>query len=146
MPFYGRPAGQAIIFCSCSGTGHYILQLWFLSFFFLSFFPRLFSVVTDWMSTKLCMMFVSLLCWYTIYTFWGLLPPLRNFVRCKIHFASKSSILLYWQCYCTALEQWASAKLCGVQQRASPIFSRAAITWMSTKLCTSSWNLPFKQL
>jgi len=33
---------------------------------------------------------------------------------CKIHFASKSCIILYWQRYCTALEQWASAKLCGV--------------------------------
>ena len=32
--------------------GHYILQLWFLSFFFLlSFFPRLISAVADWMST-----------------------------------------------------------------------------------------------
>ena len=30
---------------------------------------------------------------------------------CKIDFASKSCILLYWQRYCTALEQWASAKL-----------------------------------
>jgi len=33
----------------------------------------------------------------------------------KIHFASKSCVLLYWQCYCTAREQRASAKLCGVQ-------------------------------
>jgi len=32
----------------------------------------------------------------------------------QIHFASKSSVLLYWQRYCTAFEQWASAKLCGV--------------------------------
>jgi len=37
-------------------------------------------------------------------------------------------VLLYWQRYCTAVEQWASAKLCGVQQRAPPIFVRAAIT------------------
>jgi len=42
----------------------------------------------------------------------------RNFARCKIHFASKSCALLYWQRYCTTLEYWASAKLC----------SRAAIT------------------
>jgi len=47
----------------------------------------------------------------------------RNFDRCKIHFASKSCILLYWQLYCTALEQWASGKLCSVQQRAPPIFA-----------------------
>jgi len=33
-----------------------------------------------------------------------------------------------WQRYCTALQHWASAKLCGVEQRAPPIFSRAAIT------------------
>jgi len=29
---------------------------------------------------------------------------------------TKSYVLLYWQCYCTTLEQWASAKLCGVVQ------------------------------
>jgi len=48
-----------------------------------------------------------------IYTF-GTLAPRRNFARCKIHFASKSCLLLYCQRYCMALEQWASAKLCGV--------------------------------
>ena len=33
-------------------AGHYIFVLWFLlsSIFFLSFFPRLFSAVADWMS------------------------------------------------------------------------------------------------
>jgi len=30
--------------------------------------------------------------------------------------------------YCTALQYWASAKLCGIEQRAPPIFGRAAIT------------------
>jgi len=35
---------------------------------------------------------------------------------CKIDFASKYCVLLYWQRYCTALDQWASAKLCGVVQ------------------------------
>jgi len=30
--------------------------------------------------------------------------------------------------YCTALQYWASAKLCGVEQRVPPIFGRAAIT------------------
>jgi len=29
---------------------------------------------------------------------------------------------------CTALQYWASAKLCGAEQRAPPIFGRAAIT------------------
>ena len=40
----------------------------------------------------------------------------RNFARCKIHFASKSCILLYWQHYCMAFKQWASVKVCGVIQ------------------------------
>jgi len=31
--------------------------------------------------------------------------------------------------YCTALQYWASAKLCGVEQRAPPKFGRAAITF-----------------
>ena len=30
--------------------------------------------------------------------------------------------------YCTAFQYWASAKLCGVEQRAPPIFCTAAIT------------------
>ena len=33
-----------------------------------------------------------------------------------------------WQRYCTAVKLWASAKLCGVEQRAPPIFGRADIT------------------
>jgi len=37
-----------------------------------------------------------------------------NFASC--HFASMSGVLLYWQCYCTALEQRQSAKLCGMVQ------------------------------
>ena len=45
----------------------------------------------------------------------GLLPR-RNFARCKIHFTSKSCVLLYWQRHYTALQQWASAKLCGMVQ------------------------------
>jgi len=40
--------------------------------------------------------------------------PWRNFSRCKIHFASKNCILLYCQRNCTALQQRASAKICGV--------------------------------
>jgi len=42
----------------------------------------------------------------------GALVPYRNSARCKIYFASKSCVILYWQRYCTALEQWASAKFC----------------------------------
>jgi len=41
-----------------------------------------------------------------------LLPP-ENFARCKIHFTSRSCVLLYWQRYCKVLQQ-ASAKLFGV--------------------------------
>ena len=55
--------------------------------------------------------------------------PVQN-----IRFASKSCVLLYWQRYCTSLKQSASAKLCGVQQKAPPIFSRAAITLASAHL------------
>ena len=39
-----------------------------------------------------------------------------------------SSGFASWQRYCTALQYWASAKLCVVEQRAPPIFGRAAIT------------------
>jgi len=53
---------------------------------------------------------------YTIYSFSGALAPCRNFARFKIHFASKSCVLLYWQRYCTALQQRVSAKLYGVVQ------------------------------
>jgi len=61
----------------------------------------------------------STLRWYTIYTFFfggGGCCPITNSARCKIHFASKSCVLLYWQRYCTALEQRASAKSCGMLQ------------------------------
>jgi len=39
-----------------------------------------------------------------------------------------STCFVSWQCYCMVLQQWASAKLCGIEQRAPPIFGRAAIT------------------
>jgi len=40
-----------------------------------------------------------------------------------------SRVLFYWQRYCTAVEQWAPAKLCGVEHIANdvPIFGRATI-------------------
>jgi len=59
-------------------------------------------------------MFERLLGSYIIIHFWGLLTTNGTSVRCKIHFASKSCVLLYWQRYCAALEQWTLAKLCGV--------------------------------
>ena len=42
--------------------------------------------------------------------------PWRKFPRCKIHFTSTSCVLLYCQRNCTAVQQRASAKLCGVVQ------------------------------
>jgi len=36
--------------------------------------------------------------------------------------------LSYWQRYCTVVEQWARAKLCGVEHRAPPIFGMSTIT------------------
>ena len=45
-----------------------------------------------------------LLRWYTIYILGGSCPW-RNFSWCKIHFTSKSCVLLYWQRYCPALQQ-----------------------------------------
>jgi len=55
---------------------------------------------------------------YYVYIF-GVSCPLtvwENFARCKIHSISKSCILVYWQCYCMALQQRASAKVCSVVQ------------------------------
>jgi len=49
-------------------------------------------------------------CAATLYIHFG------DFAWCNIHFAPKSCFVLYWQHYCTALQQRASAKLCGVVQ------------------------------
>jgi len=49
-----------------------------------------------------------------IYTFSGAFAPWWNFARCKVHFASKCCVLLCWHRYCTAHQQQASAKLCGL--------------------------------
>jgi len=46
----------------------------------------------------------------------GAFCPGRDFARYKIHFMSRFYILLYWQRYCTALQQQVSAKLCGMVQ------------------------------
>jgi len=45
----------------------------------------------------------------------GSCPLMEFIVRCKIHFAIKSCVLLYFQHYCTVLEQLAWARLCGVE-------------------------------
>ena len=44
---------------------------------------------------------------------------------------------------CTALQQWASAKLCGIGQRAPPIFVRVAITLGIDPHCSLSFSKMF---
>jgi len=48
-------------------------------------------------TTKLYTMFGRLLYQYVVYTFSAALAPSLNFARCRIHFASKFCVLLYWQ-------------------------------------------------
>ena len=63
------------------------------------------------------------------YIYWGLLPPNGILPAAKFTLRPiKSCVLLYWQLYRTARQQWASAKLCSVEQREPPIFRRASIT------------------
>jgi len=50
----------------------------------------------------------------TLYIHFRGFLPWRNFARCKMHFTSKSCVLQRWQRCCTALQQRASAKVCGV--------------------------------
>ena len=79
---------------------------------------RYYSDVAHRRPPKLCTMFGRFLDWCTMHYVYisRAVAPRRNFGRCKVHFASKSCVLLYWQRYCTALKQGASAKLCGVVQ------------------------------
>jgi len=70
-------------------------------------------------------------CAATLYIhFWRLLPRNGILPGAKFSLRPPSLALCYWQhyCKCKALEQWARAKLCGVQHRAPPIFGRATIT------------------
>jgi len=53
---------------------------------------------------------------YITYTFSRAVALWRNFATSKIYIRSKCCVLQYWQRYCTALQQRASAKLCGVVQ------------------------------
>ena len=79
--------------------------------------------------TKLCTVFGRLLCWYMTYTFSGFLP-VKEFCQVQYLLCVQvlRSALVFWQRYCTALQQWASAKLCGAEHSAPPIFGRATIT------------------
>ena len=77
---------------------------------------RFVSYCTDvdhWRPTKLCTVFGRFLRWYTIIHFRWLLLPKEILPGAKF---TLSCILLYWQHYCTALEQWASNKLCSMVQ------------------------------
>jgi len=67
-------------------------------------------------ANQTCTMFGHLLGCYTICIFSGALAPWQNFAGWKIHFTCKSCILVYWQRYCTTLQQRASTKLCGMVQ------------------------------
>jgi len=42
------------------------------------------------------------------------------------------------QKYCRVLQQWASAKLCGVEQRAPPVFGRQPSRWASAHILVLS--------
>ena len=68
-------------------------------------------------------------CAATLYKhFWWLLPRNGILPAAKFSLRPPSLALSYWQHYCMALEQWAQAKLCGIENRAPPIFGRATIT------------------
>jgi len=68
-------------------------------------------------------------CAATLYIhFWRLLPRNGILRYAKFSLRPPSLALSRWQRYCTAIEQWASAKVCGVEQRTPPTFGRATIT------------------
>jgi len=68
-------------------------------------------------------------CAATLYIhFWRLLPRNGILPGVKSSLRPPSLALSYWQRYCTSLEKWARAKLCGIEHRAPPIFGRATIT------------------
>ena len=67
--------------------------------------------------------------------FWRLL--LRNGIlpRAKFTLRPPSLALSYWQRYWTAVEQWARAKLRGVEHKAPPIFGRATMAHILVSNC-----------
>jgi len=89
------------------------------------------SDVAHWRPTKLCTMFGRLLCWHAVYALSAAHAPWQNFAMCKIHFTSKSCVLVYWHRYCMALQQRALAKLCGmVQGMELGNFCREGVTYI----------------
>ena len=65
---------------------------------------------------------------YKLYTFSAAVARNGILPRAKFTLRPPCLALSCWQRYCTAVEQWARAKLCGVEHRAPPIFGRATIT------------------
>jgi len=64
----------------------------------------------------------------------GALVSWRNFDRCKIHSESKSCIILYWQCYCMALEQWASANFAAFSRGSHLYLAGRPSRWASAHI------------
>ena len=62
--------------------------------------------------------------------FRGLLP-LVEFCQVHISLCIQVLHLLHWQRYCTALEQWASAKLCGVVSSCDRAAIQLDIGWLN---------------
>jgi len=83
--------------------------------------------VAHWRPSKLCTMFGHLLGWYTIYTFWGLLS-LREFCQLQSSLCVQVLCSPVFAVLLHGTPDAASAKLCGAEQRAPPIFGRVAIT------------------
>jgi len=69
-------------------------------------------------------MFDRLLRGYTIYTFLAAVARNGILPGAKFSLRFPSLALSYWQRYCTALEQWARAKLCGVEQQGATYIRR----------------------
>jgi len=85
------------------------------------------SDVAQRKTTKLCRMFGRLLDRYTIYTFLGLLP--RNGILPGTKFILCPSLALSYIGSVTARHSSSGRQPnCGVEQRAPPVFGRAAIT------------------
>jgi len=63
----------------------------------------------------------------------------RNFARCKIHFAPKSCVMLFWQRYCTALQQRASAKLAALRRGRHLYLAGRPSRWASAHILVFSF-------
>jgi len=97
-------------------------------------------------------MFGRLLRGYTIYIYiyihiWRLL--LRNGILpgAKFSLRPPSLALSYWQGYCTALEHWARAKLCGVEHMAPCLYSAGRPSlWALAHILVHNLADPFAEI